>query len=53
VASAQNLFRIVEIDVLLYFNLAAISKTFVSVSAPVQPIEKATFFEQTFLYSRS
>jgi hypothetical protein len=39
VANAQNLFRLVVIDVLLYLNLAAILKTFVSVSAPLQPIE--------------
>ncbi len=38
-ANVQNLFHIVVIDVLLYFNLAAILKTFVSVSAPLQPIE--------------
>jgi hypothetical protein len=30
-------------DLLLYFNLTPIFKTFVSVSALLQPIEKATF----------
>jgi hypothetical protein len=38
-ANDQNLFRMVVINVLLYFNLAAILKT--SVSYTPQPIKKA------------
>jgi hypothetical protein len=41
VANDRNLFRIVVIEVLIYFNLAAILKTCVSISATLQLIERA------------
>ncbi len=40
-ANDRNLFRIVVIEVLIYFNLAAILKTCVSISATLQLIERA------------
>jgi hypothetical protein len=54
VAKAQNLFCIVVIGVTLYFNLTALLKTFVSVSAPLQPIElKANFYILWIFYACS
>ncbi len=54
VTKTQNLFRIVVIGVTLYFNLAAILKTFVSVSAPLQPIElEANFYILWIFYACS
>jgi hypothetical protein len=42
-ANARFLARIVVIYVLLSLNLAAILKTCVSISAPLQPIEQGAF----------
>jgi hypothetical protein len=45
VAKAQNLFCIAVIGITLYFNLAALLNTLVSVSAPLQPIELQANFK--------